>query len=124
MMDIGGMTEAITATSAARVDATIDFDSEIFAFITADQKLFDSDAALGLSGLDYNDFTLRGLEGGDTTNFNGSSVDISWRASSPGDWTRLITAFSPAAAIPEPAPIALLGLGLIGLSVGYHRKRR
>ena len=87
--------------SAGRVTATIQFDSEIFAFITADQKLFDSDAALGLPGIDYNDFGSRGLEGSDATAFNGSEVDINWAATSPGDWTRLITAFSPAAAIPE-----------------------
>ena len=110
--------------SASRVNATIDFDSQIFAFITADQKLFDSDAALGLSSIDYNDFGLRGLEGGDTTNFNGPSVDISWNAGSPGDWTRLITAFSPAAAIPEPAPIAVIGFGLIALSWRYGKTRR
>ncbi|MGB0631261.1 MAG: PEP-CTERM sorting domain-containing protein [Alphaproteobacteria bacterium] len=109
--------------SSATVNATIDFDSEIFAFITADQKLFDSDDALALPGTDYNDFTLRGLESGDTTNFNGTSVEISWRAGSPGDWTRLITAFSPTAAIPEPAPIAVLGIGLIGLSLRYRHKR-
>jgi hypothetical protein len=72
---------------------TVSLDSQIFAFITADQNLFDSDAALGLPGLDYNDFSARGLEGNDATNFNGANVDLAWSASSPGDWTRLITAF-------------------------------
>lgn len=60
-------------TSDARVETTISLDSQIFAFITADQNLFDSDF-LGLAGLDYNDFGLRGLESGDTTEFN------CWRA--------------------------------------------
>lgn len=96
------------------VDTSIVFDSDIFAFITADQKLFDSDATLGLPGLDYADFTNRGLEPGDTTAFRGSQVDISWNASAPGDWTRLITAFSPAAAAPEPASWLLLAAGLLG----------
>lgn len=109
--------------SATRVNATINLDSQVFAFITNTQKLFDSDAALGLPGLDYNDFGLRGLESDDTTNFNGEDVDISWRAGSPGDWTRLITAFSPAAAVPEPGAIALLGLGFAGLLL-TRRKRR
>jgi hypothetical protein len=108
--------------SATRVNATINLDSQVFAFITDTQKLFDSDDALGLPGLDYADFTLRGLEGGDTTNFNGEDVDISWQAGNPGDWTRLITAFSPAAAIPEPGTLALFGLGLAGL--GFARRRR
>lgn len=44
------------------VQATIQLDSQVFAFIIADQNLFDSDAALGLPGLDYNDFANRGLE--------------------------------------------------------------
>ena len=89
------------AGSSSRVQATIHFDSDIFAFITADQKMFDSDSILGLPELDYSDFLNRGLEGADTTNIRGSEVDIDWTASSPGDWTRLITAFSPTAAYPE-----------------------
>jgi len=108
--------------STARVDATINLDSQVFAFITDTQKLFDTDAALGLPGLDYNDFGLRGLENDDTTNFNGEDVDISWRAGSPGDWTRLITAFSPAAAVPEPGTLALFALGFAGLGIA-RRKR-
>jgi len=84
--------------SSSDVSATVQLDSQVFAFITADQKLFDSDGALGLPGLDYNNFGLRGLEGADTTNFNGPDVDIDWGASNPGDWTRLLTAFSPSAA--------------------------
>ena len=110
--------------SAATVSATIDFDSQIFAFITADQKLFDSDAALGLAGLDYSDFPLRGLESADSTNFSGPSVAINWTASSPGDWTRLITAFSPAAAIDAPPLLGLFGLALAFLGLAARRQRR
>ena len=108
--------------SSNTVTATINLDSQVFAFITSDQNLFDSDAALGLPGLDYADFGLRGLEAGDTTSFNGANTDISWGARSPGDWTRLITAFSPAAAVSEPATTALLALGLLG--AGFAKKRR
>lgn len=110
------------STSSPSVSATINLDSQVFAFITDTQKLFDSDGELGLPGLDYNDFGLRGLEGTDTTNFIGEDVEIRWRASNPGDWTRLITAFSPAAAVPEPGAIALLGLGFAGMVVA-RRKR-
>lgn len=104
--------------SGGTVDGSVVLDSEIFAFITADQKLFDSDAVVGLDTIDYNDFGLRGLESGDTTVFNGNKVDIHWTASSPGDWTRLITAFSPTAA-PElttnadPAQPALVDFGIV-----------
>ncbi len=108
--------------SASRVDATVNTDSQVFAFITNTQKLSDSDAQLGLPGLDYADFGLRGLESGDTTVFNGGAVDLSWRASSPGDWARMITAFSPAAVVPVPATVWLFGSGLIGL-IGVARRK-
>lgn len=113
-----------TPTSTSTVSATINLDSPVFAFITSDQNLFDSDAALGLPGLDYNDFTLRGLESTDTTNFNGNDVDITWIARSPGDWTRLITAFSPGGVEPTPIPTPALLPGLIGMGTAAIRKRR
>ncbi|MDJ0805792.1 MAG: PEP-CTERM sorting domain-containing protein [Gammaproteobacteria bacterium] len=109
--------------SSSTVSATINLDSQVFAFITADQNLFDSDDALGLPGLDYNDFRLRGLEGGDTTVFNGENTDIRWSAGSPGDWTRLITAYSPTASVPEPASLLLPGVGLAGLGFATRRKK-
>jgi hypothetical protein len=115
-----------SSQSSGSVQARLRFDSEIFAFITSDRNLFDSDAALGLPGFDYADFGLRGLESGDTTNFapggDNRLVDIDWTAGSPGDWTRLITAFSPAAAIPEPTPLALIGAAILGWAI--HRRRR
>lgn len=102
--------------SGSTVQATIELDSQVFAFITADQNLFDSDASLGLPGFDYNDFDLRGLETGDTTVFNGPNTDINWFASSPGDWTRLITAFSPGGVPPEHVPLpGAFGLFIIGV---------
>lgn len=104
------------AGSSDRVQATVVLDSQVFAFITADGNLFASDPILGLGGLDYNDFGLRGLEASDVTTFAGANTAISWRASSPGDWTRLITAFSPSAEVTEPGVLWLLAgaLGLVG----------
>lgn len=122
-----------SSQSGNTVNARIHLDSEIFAFITADQKLFDSDAILGLPGIDYNDFNLRGLESGDDTTFNAGGlglnyVDISWFASSPGDWTRLIAAYSPIAEqraqAPEPGTLAIFGFGLAGLGLMRRRKSR
>lgn len=112
---------------SSTVDAILRFDSAIFAFITADAKLFGSDDALGLAGINYNDFSLRGLENGDTTEYpfapsDYSYVQVNWTASSPGDWTRLITAFSPtAASVPLPAPLWLLLAGVAMLA--RHRRR-
>ncbi len=114
-----------------RFQATVTLDSEIFAFITADQNLFDSDAQLGLLGLDYNDFTFRGLEAGDTTTFDGNSTAINWATSSPGDWTRLITAFSPGgeddmdnvSEVPLPATLPLLVTALVAAAGAARRPR-
>ena len=106
------------AGSSKSVSATIRLDSQVFAFITSDQKLFNSDKFLGLKGLDYANFRLRGLEGKDITRFNGSDVDIRWKASKPGDWARLITAFSPNVSkntfqqVPEPN-ILILFIGAL-----------
>ena len=109
----------------ARIEATITADSQIFAFITEDQKLFDSDAVLGLPGLDYNDFFMRGLELSDETDFNGTSVDIFWNAQNPGDWARLITAYSPtAASVPAPPALPLLAAGLAAMGLTARARAR
>ena len=116
----------LVSISKRTVQATIDFDSEIFAFITSDDNLAASDSILGLASLDYNTFNLRGLESSDTTTFNGDKVEIKWKANSPGDWTRLITAYSPSGVtpVPEPASLALLGLGLLGMGLARRRNDR
>lgn len=109
--------------SSSTVTATIALDSQVFAFITDDQNLFDSDF-LGLPGLDYSDFRLRGLESGDVTSFNGENTDIRWTASNPGDWTRLITAFSPSATpVPVPSTLLLMAAGLFAARRAWRPAR-
>jgi len=101
------------------VSATIQLDSQVFAFITSDNNLFNSDVFLGLLGLNYADFRLRGLEKNDITNFNGPNVDISWKAGKPGDWARLITAYSPSGnnavpqQVPEPNLLMIFAMALL-----------
>ncbi len=106
---------------AGKVDvvATMHFDSNISGYIKTDQGLFNSDSALELPGVNYNDSPNRGVEPAThsdadivevgTTPLN---VVIDWRASNPGDWVRFITAESPAATVPESTTVALLGIDL------------
>ncbi len=83
--------------------------------------MFGTDDLLGLPDLDYNDFTARGQESQDVNTFVGSDVEINWTATSPGDWSRRITAHSPGGEIPEPATVGLLGLAALA---GYVFLRR
>ncbi|WP_146147182.1 hypothetical protein [Photobacterium aphoticum] len=106
------------------IAADIVLDSQVFAYITSDANLFASDSALALPGIDYNDFNLRGLESGDSTLFDGANTAIAWTASSPGDWTRLITAYSPAAEISEPAPLPLFLASLVLIGLARQGKRK
>ena len=106
------------------VTASINTDSNIFAFITSDSSLANSDF-LGLPTLDYGDFNLRGLESGDGIFFNGNSVNIRWSANRPGDWARMVTAFSPSApsAVPVPAALFMFAPALLGF-MGLRRKAK
>lgn len=109
--------------TGSNVQASVVLDSQVFAFITGDQTLASSDY-LGLSGVNYNGFGLRGLEGSDVTNFNGNSTDLDWFAGNPGDWARLITAFSPSAPIQVNSPslfaLLLFASGILFFKKGKH----
>ncbi|MEM1316340.1 MAG: hypothetical protein AAGI51_17420, partial [Pseudomonadota bacterium] len=95
------------AEPVGAVRAVIEADSPILAFITDTFGLIRTDALLGHPQVDYNDFLLRGLEETDAAWFDGAGVGILWLASSPGDWARLITAYSPGAGVRGPTPPAI-----------------
>ncbi|HWB85198.1 MAG TPA: PEP-CTERM sorting domain-containing protein [Bryobacteraceae bacterium] len=100
---------------------TVDFDSDIIAIITGTANLANSDF-LANTGVNYLNPALRGLEAGDSVTISGTrQILFNTTASSPGDYVRVLTEFSPTAT-PEPATISLFGLGFATL--GLLRIRR
>jgi hypothetical protein len=107
---------------------TVDFNSDVLALITSTTNLANSDF-LANTGVNYLNPGARGLEGGqDSVTISGPrQILFNVVASSPGDYIRVLTAFSPPdeVVIPEPGSTALLGLGLSGLAVlSLRRKHR
>ena len=95
---------------------TVDFDSNILGIITSTNNLAASDF-LANTGVNYLNPGARGLEPGDSVTISGpNQILFDTFASSPGDYVRVLTAFSPAATTPEPGSLALLGAGLIALA--------
>jgi hypothetical protein len=92
------------------------FDSDILGIITTTNDLAASDF-LANTGVNYLNPGNRGLEAGDSVTMNGPrQILFDTVASSPGDYVRVLTAFSPAASTPEPGNLVLLGSGLMALT--------
>lgn len=105
----------------AAQEGYVDFDSVILGVITSTSKLAASDFLLN-NGVTYLNPAARGLEAGDdVVSYSGSRLFVDWIAGTPGDYVRVLTAYSPAA-VPDASGLALLGLGLAALALRLRRK--
>ena len=107
----------------ATVTGTVEFDSDVLAIITSTTNLSNSDF-LANTGVNYLNPGLRGLEFDDFVSITGPrQISVSFNTSSPGDYIRVLTAFSPGAVIPEPHSVVLMGLGICAVG-GVALRRR
>ena len=101
----------------------VTFDAPVLAILTSTNRLAASDF-LANTGVNYLNPGARGLEFGDSVTISGpNEILFATAASTPGDYVRVLTAFSPAAAVPEPASAAQIGLG-IALLLALKATRR
>ncbi len=102
------------------INGFVDFDADIVAIITSTGKLAASDFLVN-TGVNYLNPSARGLEQGDAVTISGArQIQFVTTASTPGDYVRVLTAFSPRA-LPEPGSVVLVGLALAGASLMRRR---
>jgi hypothetical protein len=99
---------------------SVTFDADILAVISSTGNLLASDY-LANTGVTYLNPSLRGLEAGDSAIIdatNPKKLNVDWTASTPGDYVRVLTKFSPGATVPEAGAsfilLALSGAALLG----------
>jgi hypothetical protein len=104
------------------IEGWVEFDSDIIAVIVTTDLLSASDY-LANTGVTYLNPGLRGLESNqdNIVSVTDRKIFIDFTASTPGDYIRVLTQFSPSADVPEPTTLALLSLGLLGL--GFYRRK-
>ncbi len=108
---------------AESVVGTVTFDSDIYGVLFRDDTLGDSDFLIN-TGVNYLNPNLRGLEANQdaVTILDSRTIEVDFTASTPGDYIRVLTEFSPGA-VPEPASAALLGAGmLLATRIRIHRR--
>lgn len=107
----------------ANVEGWVKFDAPVLAILSSTANMLATDF-LANTGVTYLNPSLRGLEAGDFATIDSLDafrINIDFTASNPGDYIRVLTAFSPAAA-PAPGALLILGAGL--LLIGALRRRR
>jgi PEP-CTERM motif len=107
-------------TSGA-IDGTVNFDSDVLGIMTSTGLMATSDF-LANTGVNYLNPVARGLEAGDFATISGTrQIRLIAFASTPGDYIRVITAFSPGA-VPEPGTLALIGTALAAACMARRRR--
>lgn len=108
------------------VGATIQFDQPILGVIRRTSTLDATDSIFAHPLVNYPTPDMRGLETSDILTIIASdTIRIDWRAGRPGDHIRVITGFVPTSAvIPEPASLALYGLGVGTCILGCVLRKR
>ena len=106
---------------STNVQGWVEFDSDIIAVIVTTNLLASSDY-LANTGVSYLNPGARGLEPNQDfiTNVTNRKIFINFRASTPGDYIRVLTQFSPAA-VPEPGSLFLFGAGLLAIKLGRRK---
>lgn len=102
----------------AGIDGTVNFDSDVVALILSTTLLAASDFLIN-NGVTYLNPGLRGLEPGDSVTISGArQIRFNTLASSPGDYVRVLTKFSPhgGSSAPEPGTATLFGVA-VGLAL-------
>lgn len=99
-----------------------EFDGTILGVMSDNDGLLEvaSSGILGAAGTTYPtaSFNNRGMEGADSYVINGRFLTVNMQVTQPGDWIRVVTA----APVPEPGTYAMLGAGLLGLTLLRRRK--
>lgn len=114
-------------TATVHQVGTVTFDSRVLAVIISTAHLLASDY-LANTGVSYLNPSLRGLESGDSVTISATdpnTVNIDWMASTPGDYVRILTEFSPSA-VPEAETYAMMlaGLGLVGFASARRKSSK
>lgn len=120
---------AYDPAGTVRNSVTVAFDSEILGVVVGSNRLARTDF-LGAEDIDYGRFRHRGKEWRDhfKISADGKSLTLKYRANSPGDYVRVITAGTdtpppPPPAAPEPGAALLFGLGAAAVARFTGRRR-
>ena len=129
LTDIAGITAGTVVNSqyvffdpknspASTVIGNVVFDGLILAVLTTTQQLNATDSLFANPNVTYLNPNNRGLEGADSFSFSGNTLSVNFRATTPGDYVRVLTA----PAVPEPATWAMMLLGFFGIGTAMRRK--